>query len=189
MVMYRGLGQPSFSDVEAQLFRHLIKHIVQLWYFGLKEELSSRSGNDISRSALARLDGQLLYAGPEIFNFLKSQWKDWDGLTLPEPLLKHFNQLPQSVKLAHGCVSLHLHGEYVLVTDLDESHSTLKLSPREQRVAYLFASGFTYKQISKQLALSPATVRTYLRNAYIRLGVSNKTQLNKFLASGHEVSK
>ena len=189
MVMYRGPGQPSFSDVEAQLFRHLIKHIVQLWYFGLKEELSSRSGNDISRSALARLDGQLLYAGPEIFNFLKSQWEDWDGLTLPEPLLKHFNQLPQSVKLAHGCVSLHLHGDYVLVTDLDESHSTLKLSPREQRVAYLFASGFTYKQISKQLALSPATVRTYLRNAYIRLGVSNKTQLNKFLVSGYEASK
>ena len=189
MVIYRGPGQPSFSDEEAQLFRHLIKHIVQLWYFGLKEELSSRSGNDISRSALARLDGQLLYAGPEIFNFLKSQWEDWDGLTLPEPLLKHFNQLPQSVKLAHGCVSLHLHGDYVLVTDLDESHSTLKLSPREQRVAYLFASGFTYKQISKQLALSPATVRTYLRNAYIRLGVSNKTQLNKFLVSGHEASK
>ena len=62
--------------------------------------------------------------------------------------------------------------------------STLRLSPREQRVAFLFASGLTYKQISKQLALSPATVRTYLRNAYIRLGVSNKTQLNKFLVSG-----
>jgi DNA-binding CsgD family transcriptional regulator len=72
----------------------------------------------------------------------------------------------------------------VLVTNLDAAHSTLKLSPREQRVAFLFASGLTYKQISKQLALSPATVRTYLRNAYIRLGVSNKTQLNKFLVSG-----
>lgn len=73
MVMYRVPGQSNFSDQEAQLFRHLIRHIVQLWYFGLKEELSTRSGNDISTRALARLDGQLLYAGPEIFNFLKSQ--------------------------------------------------------------------------------------------------------------------
>ena len=184
MVIYRGPGQPSFSDEEAQLFRHLIKHIVQLWYFGLQMELSQKSGSDISRSALVRLDGQLLYAGPEICHFFKLQWADWDGMTLPQVLLKNLLLLPQTVKLKLGSVSLTLHGEYVLVTNLDAAHSTLRLSPREQRVAFLFASGLTYKQISKQLALSPATVRTYLRNAYIRLGVSNKTQLNKFLVSG-----
>ena len=184
MVIYRGPGQPSFSDEEAQLFRHLIKHIVQLWYFGLQMELSQKSGSDISRSALVRLDGQLLYAGPEICHFFKLQWADWDGMTLPQVLLKNLLLLPQTVKLKLGSVSLTLHGEHVLVTNLDAAHSTLRLSPREQRVAFLFASGLTYKQISKQLALSPATVRTYLRNAYIRLGVSNKTQLNKFLVSG-----
>ena len=184
MVMYRGPGQPSFSDVEAQLFRHLIKHIVQLWYFGLQIELSQKSGSVISRSALVRLDGQLLYAGPEICTFFKLQWAEWDGMTLPQVLLKNLTLLPQTVKLKLGSVSLTMHGENVLVTNLDAAHSTLKLSPREQRVAFLFASGLTYKQISKQLELSPATVRTYLRNAYIRLGVSNKTQLNKFLVSG-----
>ena len=184
MVMYRGTRQSSFSDEEAQLFRHLIKHIVQLWYFGLQTELSQKSGSDISRSALVRLDGQLLYAGPEICTFFKLQWADWDGMTLPQVLLKNLALLPQTVKLKLGSVSLTMHGEHVLVTNLDAAHSTLKLSPREQRVAFLFASGLTYKQISKQLALSPATVRTYLRNAFIRLGVSNKTQLNKFLVSG-----
>ena len=184
MVMYRGPGQPSFSDDEAQLFRHLIKHVVQLWYFGLQTELSQKSGSDISRSALVRLDGQLLYAGPEICTFFKLEWADWDGMTLPQVLLKNLPLLPQTVKLKLGSVSLTMHGEHMLVTNLDAAHSTLKLSPREQRVAFLFASGLTYKQISKQLGLSPATVRTYLRNAYIRLGVSNKTQLNKFLVSG-----
>ena len=184
MVIYRGPGQPSFSDEEAQLFRHLIKHIVQLWYFGLQMELSQKSGSVISRSALVRLDGQLLYAGPEICAFFKLQWAEWDGMTLPQVLLKNLALLPQTVKLKLGSVSLTMHGENVLVTNLDAAHSTLKLSPREQRVAFLFASGLTYKQISKQLELSPATVRTYLRNAYIRLGVSNKTQLNKFLVSG-----
>ena len=97
MVMYRGPGQPSFSDEEAQLFRHLIKHIVQLWYFGLQTELSQKSGSDISRSAMVRLDGQLLYAGPEICTFFKLQWADWDGMTLPQVLLKNLALLPQTI--------------------------------------------------------------------------------------------
>jgi DNA-binding NarL/FixJ family response regulator len=58
------------------------------------------------------------------------------------------------------------------------------LAPRERAVAVLYASGHSYKMIARRLDLSPATVRTYLRDAYLQLGVRNKIELGKLL--GHQ---
>ena len=183
MVMYRGSEGPTFSDLETMLFKHLMKHIVQLWYFSLQTELSKNSIKNIFRIALARLDGQLLYAGPEFCEVIQAKWPQWDGITLPTVVVDHFSQLPCTIRLPIGSIDLIAHGDQVQLTAVHQGDSAQKLSPREQRVAYLFASGLTYKEIARQLALSPATVRTYLRNAYIHLGVSNKVQLSNSLQS------
>lgn len=57
------------------------------------------------------------------------------------------------------------------------SSSSSPLSPRERAVALLYAQGHTNKEVARLLGLSPATVRTYLRDAYQLLGVSNKIEL------------
>lgn len=57
------------------------------------------------------------------------------------------------------------------------SASASPLSPRELAVALLYAQGHTNKEVARLLGLSPATVRTYLRDAYQLLGVSNKIEL------------
>ena len=183
MVMYRGSAGPGFSDQEAMLFRHVMKHIVQLWYFSLQNELRKNSIKDILRVALARLDGQLLYAGPEFCEVIQAKWPQWDGLTLPGVLVDRFSRLPCTIRLPGGSIELLAHGDQVQLSALRRGDPAQKLSPREQRVAYLFASGLSYKEIARQLSLSPATVRTYLRNAYLHLGVSNKVQLSNSLQS------
>ncbi len=183
MVMYRGSAGPGFSDQEALLFRHVMKHIVQLWYFSLQNELRKNSIKDILRVALARLDGQLLYAGPEFCEVIQAKWPQWDGLTLPGVLVDRFSRLPCTIRLPGGSIELLAHGDQVQLSALRRGDPAQKLSPREQRVAYLFASGLSYKEIARQLSLSPATVRTYLRNAYLHLGVSNKVQLSNSLQS------
>ena len=57
------------------------------------------------------------------------------------------------------------------------SSSASPLSPRELAVALLYAQGHTNKEVARLLGLSPATVRTYLRDAYQLLGVTNKIEL------------
>ena len=183
MVMYRGDTGLSFSDREAMLFRHVMKHLVQLWYFSLQNELSRNSMKDILRVALARPDGQLLYAGPGFCDVIQAKWPLWDGVTLPHELVGNFSQLPCSIRLPSGSIDIFAHGQHVQLSAMRRGDPTQKLSPREQRAAYLFASGLTYKEIARQLLLSPATVRTYLRNAYVHLGVSNKVQLSNSLQS------
>jgi DNA-binding CsgD family transcriptional regulator len=51
------------------------------------------------------------------------------------------------------------------------------LSPREQEITNLIASGLTAKQIAQQLYLSPETVRTHIRNAMTRMRARTRAQL------------
>jgi DNA-binding CsgD family transcriptional regulator len=55
--------------------------------------------------------------------------------------------------------------------------SSSPLSPRERGAALLYAQGHTNKEVARLLGLSPATVRTYLRDAYRVLECSNKVEL------------
>lgn len=50
------------------------------------------------------------------------------------------------------------------------------LSPRERQVLQLVADGFENKQIVVELALSEATVKTYLRGIFRRLDVTSRAE-------------
>jgi DNA-binding NarL/FixJ family response regulator len=56
------------------------------------------------------------------------------------------------------------------------SGKTTRLSPREQQVLQLIADGHENKQIARELGLSEATVKTYLRSVFERLNVSSRAE-------------
>ena len=59
--------------------------------------------------------------------------------------------------------------------------STGKLTGRECEIVLLLLKGRTYKMIAAELYLSKNTIKTHLKNAYLKLGVKNKTELIKFV--------
>lgn len=181
VVAYRGAEASAFTDGEATLFRHLVRHTLQLWHHCLQDALSRASTDGLERAAWARPDGHLVYAGPSLCELLYARWPSWDGLELPAELVQHFADLPCTIRLPDGVLELGRQGEHVRLQRVPAGQAALLLSPREQRVAHLFAAGLSYKEIARRLTLRPATVRTYLRNAYLRLGVRNKVQLGDAL--------
>jgi DNA-binding CsgD family transcriptional regulator len=181
VVAYRCAEAGAFSDVEATLFRHLLSHTVQLWHQCLQDALSRASTDGITRAAWARLDGHLMYAGPQLCELLYARWPGWGGLDLPVELVQRFASAPCTLRLPDGMLEISPQGEHMRLLRLPAGETAPLLSPREQRVAHLFAAGLSYKEIAQRLALQPATVRTYLRNAYLRLGVRNKVQLGDAL--------
>jgi len=56
------------------------------------------------------------------------------------------------------------------------SGKTMRLSPREQQVLQLIADGSENKQIARELGLSEATVKTYVRGVFERLDVSSRAE-------------
>ena len=56
----------------------------------------------------------------------------------------------------------------------------LPLTPAEERVFWEVIQGFTNKQISERLFISPRTVQTHLSNILNKLNLDNRTQLVRF---------
>ncbi|MEN9518484.1 MAG: hypothetical protein RLZZ381_1072 [Cyanobacteriota bacterium] len=60
------------------------------------------------------------------------------------------------------------------------SPKPLPLTPAEERVFWETIQGYTNKQISDRLFISPRTVQTHLSNILSKLDLSNRTQLVRF---------
>jgi len=60
------------------------------------------------------------------------------------------------------------------------------LTPQEQQIAQLAATGLTNKQIAAQLYLSPRTVAAHLRNAFPKLNVTSRAGLRDALTNLNE---
>ncbi|WP_020524520.1 helix-turn-helix transcriptional regulator [Catelliglobosispora koreensis] len=58
------------------------------------------------------------------------------------------------------------------------------LTPSEQRVAELAATGLSNRQIAQELFITPKTVEVHLGNAYRKLNVNSRHQLKEKLPSG-----
>lgn len=59
--------------------------------------------------------------------------------------------------------------------DRDDTHRAL--TPQQERVLELAASGLTYREIGRQLYVSESTVRFHIQSLKERLGVKTKTEL------------
>lgn len=70
--------------------------------------------------------------------------------------------------------------------ELDRTHireAPLGLTPSEQTVAELAASGLTNKQIAKQLFISPRTVESNLARIYAKLRIGSRAELGARMAT------
>lgn len=60
-----------------------------------------------------------------------------------------------------------------------------QLTAREQEIVHALSKGYTYQEIADKLFLSIDTIRTYLRNVYVKLQVHSKVEaLNKIFPKG-----
>lgn len=61
-----------------------------------------------------------------------------------------------------------------------------KLTPREREVLLYVACGHNSPYIASKLVISEYTVRTHMRNAYRKIGVSSKEELIQLIEARHE---
>jgi Response regulator containing a CheY-like receiver domain and an HTH DNA-binding domain len=95
-----------------------------------------------------------------------------------------------SVKSANGgapggvCLILRPEGSAPGSSDL--SSALASLSDRELEVVRLFAEGLSQRDIAQRVYISENTVKTHLRHAYRKLGVSSKQELTELMGRAGE---
>lgn len=67
---------------------------------------------------------------------------------------------------------------------IGKNHITL--TSREREVLFFLKQGFSYDRISKQLFISPNTVKFHVKNIYNKFGVSNRSHLLEILWQEHK---
>ena len=180
--LYRGVGDATFNECEAGLFQAFCDHLLQLWRFQVQDMIRLDTGNGASDFGVARMDGSLLYVGAQLCAAIGREVPGWNGSNLPAQVIAQLAKVPCVMRLGRCALTLSPNAEHVILS-LEAPPRGVVLAPRERTAAMLFAAGHSYKEIARILALSPATVRTYLRNCYVQLGVKSKVELGSALRS------
>ncbi len=178
--LYRGEDQLAFDDLEALLFHQYVQHLRLCWGEVLQHTLRRSFASNARSTALCEASGQLLHIGADVAAALHNSYPGWQGSTLPAPLLALLARAPSTAALGRSKLAVQACGNLFALT-LGSQGASATLTPREREAALLYAAGDSYKSIAKRLGLSPATVRTYLRDVYAQLGVRNKQELSAVL--------
>lgn len=178
--LYRHQASPPFLPAQRVLFQHFSAHLMQRW----SRRIAALVGNGGTLSeafGLVDASGDFAYVGARLALGLRERFPQWDGTRLPPELALALRTAPATLKLGARRLAVQRCGELLLIGLAAQRRSPV-LPPREMGVALLYADGRSHKQIARETGLAPATVRTYLREAYLRLGVSDKVALGRALA-------
>ena len=178
LALYRAPDAARFTEDDSQLLNNIMLHLVAAvsanqirTLVAMREKLTSPRN-----LALAVCDrrGTLHCAERGFVDLLLSEWPQWSGPQLPVPMGNA------------GFEGKHLQVEASAVGDLfllaARNRSVLpQLSPRENDVAQCFGEGKTYKEVARDLGMSPNTVRHHIRAIYSKLGVKDKARIAQLL--------
>lgn len=177
--IYRhGLHQP-FSDDDARRYEDVIPHLAAALTVNRAAHLARLRGEAAASTARAICDslGVLHHADPEFEAALRGEWPLWRGERLPGELVEHVRGHAGQPFLGEAlrvqCTSVA--GLFLLEA---RPRSLLdRLSPRELAAIRYYGEGRSHKEVAQRMAISPATVRHYLRCAYRKLGMHDKSQI------------
>jgi len=180
VALYRHRASSAFQPAHRVLFEQFSAHLMQRW--GARIAALVGDGSDVGEAhGLVDTAGDLVYVGARLALLLRECFPQWDGTRLPAGLALATRDAPATLKLGGRRLGTQRCGDLVLLS-LTPQRRSAPLRPRELSVALLYADGRSHKEIARETGLAPATVRTYLREAYLRLGVSDKVALGRALA-------
>lgn len=159
-----------------RLFPHLIEAYVQARCLCLERHGGAERGHAIADRSL-----QLVNLTPAFRQLMLREWPDWLEWRLPSEVCAAW---PDE---SDACHPAYYRGRHIII-DLEPDqrivHVTARprnmldvLTAKELAVARCFARGLANKDVAREMAVSPHTVRNQIKSIYIKLGVNSKVAL------------
>jgi LuxR family maltose regulon positive regulatory protein len=170
----------------------------QVYYFIFKAEVCYKSSRE--REAMENLEEAFVLAFPDKIYLPFAQFKFMGDILSkahicpvthrdtysvsheaenPDPCSEALETIPGWKAAIDNIMTLykrHHKGQMIILNALHQVKSPL--TPREREVAILAKARLSHKEIAEKLYISKATVRTILYNAYSKLGIHSKSELN-----------
>lgn len=118
--------------------------------------------------------GFLLLMGLHVRNNIRQLRADYQQLKQSEQKLLSFNESLQK-EVERRTLQLENLSRAEKFTIRCEQYN---LTNREKEIALLVVTGNTYKQIAAQLYIAERTVAKHMQNIFVKINVSNKTELS-----------
>jgi DNA-binding CsgD family transcriptional regulator len=184
MSLYRRRAEQPFSPEERAAKQFVFPLLTKAWHHNQIDYVRSRSdGQTGGAAAICDQEGWLRHAEARFMELLASEWPQWRASVLPEPLLAWLGGDGKAAFKGDQVVLLASRLDDLTLLLAHPRGALALLTPREEQVAESFGAGLTYKDISRELSLSPSTVRRHLESIYKKLEVSNKIELSQALTS------
>lgn len=182
IALWRAVKSNPYSEKDAHAANMLLPHILQAKRINGRLNALPSPAADGHAIALATHDGCLHFADTEVIRLIQLEWKEWRPPLLPRFLMDAMRQNNDRMFVGLSIsVRASLQGNMICMAITEKRRQKTELSTAEYRAAKLAAEGLSYKEIARQLHISPATIRNQLHSTYKKLGVSNKTALRNAL--------
>lgn len=178
--IYRHALNRPFTADDMRRYENVIPHLAAALTINRAAQLSRLRNEAAASTVRAICDnfGVLHHADAGFDALLKAHWRDWGGARLPPALVDHLRRRtsqPYSADaLTVRCVPV------AGLFQLEARPRSLldRLSPRELAAIRYYGQGRSHKEVAQQMEIAPATVRHYLRCAYRKLGMHDKSQIS-----------
>jgi DNA-binding CsgD family transcriptional regulator len=178
LALYRAPDAPRFTEHDCVLLNNIMLHLVAAVSANqIRTLVAARETLTHPRNlALAVCDqqGTLHCTERGFVDLLLGEWPHWSGPCLPV-LMNAGGYESKSLQIEASPV-----GDLLLLAARSRTVLT-QLSPREHDVAQGFGEGKTYKEVARELGMSPNTVRHHIRAIYSKLGVKDKARIAHLL--------
>ena len=174
LTLYRYDRDHSFSDKEKEVQSRLLFHLLSAASYRQFQALDESNKVNVMESNCAICDSKGIYyaVSPNFINMLDSHL----GANQEQkfPLTLELGDREFSHQSLH--VTQQQQGDLYKLTVRTKSQLD-DLTQREKQVVAGICQGNTFKQIAKNLSLSPSTVSNHLYRIYLKLGIHSRNQL------------
>lgn len=186
---YRADPDAAFSQTDRTTKEILVPHMIEAMRINLFSFLRGpQSGNVHEVGALAICDqaGTLYETTPRFPEVLQAAWPDWSGPRLPLPV--DTLQGPDPIRWTiYGLKFEAAPCRDLFLLSVVRENVLDRLSSRQLEVATMLAQGKRYKDIARELAISPSTVTNHVNQIHNRLKIKGREDLIRLFSTAGDV--
>lgn len=181
MSFYRADPDAPFSEAERRAKELLVPHMIEAMRINLFSWLNTSKVYAGNALAVCDGEGRLYETTPRFPIVLRAAWPDWQGPRLPLPCASldegETRWSDGGLKFqATPCQDL------FLVSAAAENLLD-RLSARQLEIARMLAKGRRYKDIARDLGISPSTVTNHVNQIHARLDIEKREDLVRLMLS------